>query len=74
MESKKGCPILVEIGWIGRQILNGSQVFFLYNILIFIYFFKYESIETHAQEVVTLIILAIARTSESVFQLNGIDL
>ena len=31
-----------------RQILNGSQDFFLINTLIFIYFFEYETIETHA--------------------------
>ena len=29
-----------------RQILNGSQDFFLFNILAFIYFFEYEIIET----------------------------
>ena len=49
----------MEIGWIGRQILNGSQGFFLYNILIFINFFKYESIETHARAFLSLIILAV---------------
>ena len=29
-----------------RQILNGSQDFFLFNIFFFIYFFKYEIVET----------------------------
>ena len=45
---------------VSRQILNGSQDFFLFNTLIFIYFFKYEAIETHARAFLTLIILAIA--------------
>jgi hypothetical protein len=32
-----------------RQLLNGSRDFFLcFNILIFIYFLKYKTIETHA--------------------------
>ena len=45
-----------------RQIPNGSQDFyFLFNILIFIYFFKYETIETHARAFLTLNILAIGR-------------
>ena len=44
-----------------RQLLNGSQDFFLINILIFIYFFKYETIETHARAFLTLNILAIGR-------------
>ena len=43
-----------------RQILNGSQDFFsLFNILILIYFLKYESIVTHARAFLTLNILAI---------------
>ena len=42
-----------------RQILNGSQDFFLFNILIFIYFFEYETIETHARAFLTLNILFI---------------
>ena len=39
-----------------RQILNSSQDFFPLNTLIFIYFFKYETIETHAHAFLTLII------------------
>ena len=35
----------------------GSQDFFLFDILI--YFFRYETIETHARAFLTLIILAI---------------
>ena len=58
----------MEIGWklaglavlFSRQILNGSQDFFLFNTLIFVYFLKYETIETHARAFLTLIILAIA--------------
>ena len=42
-----------------RQILNGSQDFFLFNNLIFIYFFEYETIETHTRTFLTLNILAI---------------
>ena len=37
----------------------GSQDIFLFNILIFIYFFKYETIETHARAFLSLIILAV---------------
>ena len=44
-----------------RQILNGSQDFFLSLTLnFFIYFFKYETIETYARAFLALIILAIA--------------
>ena len=43
-----------------RQTLKGSQDFFPFNILIFVYFFKYETIETHAHAFWTLIILALA--------------
>ena len=43
-----------------RQLLNGSQdFFFLLNILILIYFLKYETIETHAHAFLTLNILSI---------------
>ena len=45
-----------------RQILNGSQdFFFLFNILIFIYLLKYETIETHARAFLTHNIFAIGR-------------
>ena len=40
--------------------VNGSHDFFLFSILIFIYFSKYETIETHAHAFLTLILLAIA--------------
>ena len=43
-----------------RQVLNNSQDFFLLNILILIYFFRYETIETHARAFMTVIILPIA--------------
>ena len=33
-----------------RQVLNGSQGFFCFNIFIFIHLFKYKTIETHASE------------------------
>ena len=43
-----------------RQILNGSQnYFFHFNILILIYCFKYETIETHARAFLTLNTLSI---------------
>ena len=35
------------------------RIFFHFNILIFIYFFKYEIIETHARAFLTLNILSI---------------
>ena len=49
-----------------RQILNGSQdFFFLFGILILIYFFKYETIETQARAFLTLIILVIGTVCTS---------
>ena len=43
-----------------RQLLNSSQDFFFhFNILIFIYFFKYKTIETHARAFLPLNISAI---------------
>ena len=59
--------IPAQFGWtlaglavpFSRQILNGSHAFFLFNILIFIYFLKYEIIETQARDFLTLIISAI---------------
>jgi hypothetical protein len=43
-----------------RQILNGSQDFFHIFSIIFIFFFKYETIETHARAFLALIISAVA--------------
>ena len=37
------------------------RILILFNILIFIYFFKYETIETHARAFLTLNILAMGR-------------
>ena len=37
------------------------RIFFCFNIFIFIYFFKYETIETHARAFLTVNILAIGR-------------
>ena len=42
-----------------RQLLNGSKDFFLFNIFIFIYFFKYKTIETHARAFLPLNISAV---------------
>ena len=43
-----------------RQLLNSSQDFFFrFNILIFIYFFKYKTIETHARAFLPLNISAV---------------
>ena len=49
-----------------RQILNSSQDFFLFNILIFIYFLKYETIETHARAFLTLNILGIGTVTSDI--------
>ena len=62
-----------KLAWLAvlfsRQILNGSQdFFFLFNILIFIYFFKYETIETYARAFLTLNILAIGRVNALKFR------
>ena len=47
-----------------RQILKRLPGFFLFfNILIFIYVSKYETIETHARAFMTLNILTISRVS-----------
>ena len=59
-------PLKLLFGWklavlavlFSKQILNDSQDFFVLDILIFNYVFKYETIETHAQAFLTLIILA----------------
>ena len=43
-----------------RQLLNGSQGFFFrFNILMFIYFLKYKTIETHARTFLPLNISAV---------------
>ena len=42
-----------------KQIVNGSQDFFLFSILILIYFFRYETKETHGRAFLALIMLAI---------------
>ena len=47
-----------------RQLLNGSQDFFCFNILIFIYFFKYKTIETHARAFLPLNILAVGSVKD----------
>ena len=45
---------------VSRQIPNGSQdFFFLFNTLIFIYFFKYETVETYARAFFMVNILSI---------------
>ena len=47
-------PAHFQPNWAGlavlfsRQLLNGSQVFFSFHILVFIYFFKYETISNFA--------------------------
>ena len=43
-----------------RQLLNGSHDLFDIFSIIFIYFFKYETIETHARAFLALIISAVA--------------
>ena len=58
----------MEIGWIGCAIYQANPkqfpgFFFLFNILIFNCFFKYETIETHARAFLALIILAIGRVN-----------
>ena len=57
----------VQFGWklavlFSMQILNSSQDFFLFNILI-LFFFKYETIETHARAFLTLNISSIGTVS-----------
>ena len=55
-------PIFTQIGLDcldSRQLLNGSQDFFDFNILIFINFLKYETIETHAHTFLPLNISAV---------------
>ena len=48
--------------------------FFLFNTLIFISFFKYETIETHARAFLTLIILAIGTAVKGLTQQDPIVL
>ena len=65
--NSKGNP--AHFGWklaelavlLSRQILNSSQDFFLFDILICIYIFKYETSETHARTFLTLNIFVIGK-------------
>ena len=58
-------PTNFQPNWAGlavlfsRQLPNGSQDFFHFNISIFIYFFKYETIETLARVFLPLNISAL---------------
>ena len=55
------CVIMGFNGFIfSRQNLNGFLDFF-FDISIFIYFYKYETIDTYARAFLTLNILAIGR-------------
>ena len=56
----------MKIGWIGCAIYQATYkqlpgFFFRFNILIFIYYFKYETIETHARAFLPLNISAVGR-------------
>jgi hypothetical protein len=46
------------------------RIFFLFNILILIYFFKYETIMTHARAFLTLNILTIGRVQRLLISLT----
>ena len=53
-----------KLGWIGYAIQQANpnwlpEYFFLFNIFLFIYFFRYETIETQARAFLSLISLAI---------------
>ena len=74
MKTKKN-PANFHPNWTGlavlfsRQLLNGSQdlfFFFRFNTLIFIYFFKYKTIETHARAFLPLNISAVGSVSSGV--------
>ena len=59
-------PIFTLIGldwlcYLAGNFLSAPRIFFCFNILFFIYFFKYETIETQAHAFLTLNILAIGR-------------
>jgi hypothetical protein len=67
----------MEIGWIGCAIYQANpkrltDLFFFFNILILNYFFKYETIETHARAFLALIILAIGRVPHSLLNAKHI--
>jgi hypothetical protein len=57
-------PANFHPNWAGLAVQANPKrlpgFFFHFNILIFIYFFKYETIETHACAFLTLIILSTA--------------
>ena len=70
----KNCTLSPKLNWAGlavlfsKQLLNGSQDFlFCFNILIFIYFFLYKTIEIHARAFLPLAISAVG----SVKWMNG---
>jgi hypothetical protein len=68
-QHSQSSPILVEMGWIGCAFYQATSKWlpgfcFLFNI--FIYFFKYETIETHARAFMTLNILSIGTVHSAV--------
>jgi hypothetical protein len=50
------------------HLLIAPRIFFHFDTLIFDYFFKYESIETHAHTFFALIILGIATVAKEIVQ------
>ena len=67
--------IRVKIGWIGCAIQQATSkrlpgFFFRFNILIFIYFFKYKTTETHAPAFLPLNISAVGSVYKSSDELS----
>ena len=63
-QHSQSSPIWVKIGWIGCAIQQATSkrlpgFVFRFNILFFIYFFKYKTIETHARAFMPLNISAV---------------
>ena len=78
-QHSQSSPFPPKLGWIGCAIQQANPkwlpgFFFLFNIKIFIYFFKYEIIETHAHTFLTLNILAISRVGTLAGDLGGINI
>ena len=61
-------PIFTQIGldwlcYLAGNFWMAPRIFFCFNVLIFIYFFKYKTIETHARAFLPLNISAVGSVS-----------
>ena len=72
-QHSQSSPFSPKLGWIGCAIQQATSkrlpgFFFRFNILIFIYFLKYKTIETHARAFLRLNISAVSSVKRSRFK------